>query len=107
MNEKFDPLFQAFEASSKDGKHFVPTGPGDGGGAGVFYVDFSDDYKRCLKMAREKLEREEHLSELERKEMDWVEYLKENRNKPLSEKLLKLKVSRSTKKNHVKLTVSR
>ena len=49
-------------------------------------------------MAREKLEREEHLSELERKEMDWVEYLKENRNKPLSEKLLKLKVSRSKKK---------
>ena len=55
-------------------------------------------------MAREKLEREEHLSELERKEMDWVEYLKENRNKPLSEKLLKLKVSRSKKKNYVKLT---
>ena len=49
-------------------------------------------------MAREKLEREEHLSELERKEMDWVEYLKENRNKPLSEKLLKLKVSRSKNK---------
>ena len=66
-------------------------------------MDFSDDYKRCLKMAREKLEREEHLSELERKEMDWVEYLKENRNKPLSEKLLKLKVSRSTKKKSCKV----
>ena len=51
------------------------------------------NYKRCLKLARKKLEEEENISELERKEMEWVEYLKESRNKPLSEKLIQLKVS--------------
>ena len=80
-------------ASTKDGYSFVPTGPGQGGGAGVYFIDFSDDYKRCLKLARKKLEEEENISELERKEMEWVEYLKESRNKPLSEKLIQLKVS--------------
>ena len=80
--------------STKDGYSFVPTGPGEGGGAGVYFIDFSEDYKRCLKMAREELEREHYISFLEQDEMDWVEFLKESRGKPLSEKLLHLKVNK-------------
>ena len=58
----------------------------------VYFVDFSEDYKRCLRMAREKLEDEEQLTLFEQKELEWVETLRKNRSRPLAEKLHSLKV---------------
>lgn len=59
----------------------------------VQFVDFSRDYKKCLKMARENLEKNEKLSLLEKQEMQWINDLKEIRGKPLSQKLIQLKVN--------------
>ena len=78
---------------SKDGYRFVPTGPGKGSGSGVYFIDFSDDYKRCLRKARAELEQREKLTQLEKQEMNWINDLKENRAKPLGDKLIQLKVS--------------
>ena len=83
---------QEEKSKEKAGYSFVPTGPGQGSGSGVYFIDSSDDYKRCLKMAREKLEKEEKLTILEKEEMNWVKSLKETREKTLTEKLLQLKV---------------
>ena len=44
-------------------------------------------------MARQDLEKETGLSEMEKAEMDWVESLKEDRPKSLEQKLLYLRVS--------------
>ena len=84
-------IFQ--EEKAKSGFSFVPTGPGKGSGSGVFFIDFSDDYKRCLKLARDKVEKEENLSKLEKEEMNWIKSLKESREKSLNEKMIQLKVS--------------
>ena len=81
------------EEKSKSGFSFVPTGPGKGSGSGVYFIDFSDDYKRCLKLARDKVEKEENLSKLEKEEMNWIKSLKESREKSLNEKMIQLKVS--------------
>ena len=81
------------EEKSKSGFSFVPTGPGKGSGSGVYFIDFSDDYKRCLKLARDKVEKEENLSALEKEEMNWIKSLKESREKSLNEKMIQLKVS--------------
>ena len=81
------------EEKTKSGFSFVPTGPGKGSGSGVFFIDFSDDYKRCLKLARDKVEKEEKLSKLEKEEMNWIKSLKESREKSLNEKMIQLKVS--------------
>ena len=81
------------EEKAKSGFSFVPTGPGKGSGSGVFFIDFSDDYKRCLKLARDKVEKEENLSKLEKEEMNWIKSLKESREKSLNEKMIQLKVS--------------
>ena len=62
-------LLQEEKAKDKAGFSFVPTGPGEGSGSGVYFIDFSDEYKHCLKLARDKLEKEEHLSKLEKEEM--------------------------------------
>ena len=62
----------------------------------VYFVDFSEDYKRCLRLARERMEDEEQLTVFEQKEMEWVETLRKNRSKPLGEKLRQLKVSSYT-----------
>ena len=62
----------------------------------VYFVDFSEDYKRCLRLARERMEDEEQLTVFEQKEMEWVETLRKNRSKPLGEKLRQLKVSTYT-----------
>ena len=83
------------EEKAKSGFSFVPTGPGKGSGSGVFFIDFSDDYKRCLKLARDKVEKEENLSKLEKEEMNWIKSLKESREKSLNEKMIQLKVSYS------------
>ena len=32
--------------SNRDGYMFVPTGPGKGSGSGIYFADFSPDYKR-------------------------------------------------------------
>ncbi len=87
-------MLQAMAHVEKDteGLSFVPTGPGKGSGSGVYFVDFSDDYKKCLKKAREKLEKDEKLSQIEKQEMDWINELKESRSKPLFDKLIQLKV---------------
>ncbi len=70
----------------------MPTGPGEGSGSGVYYIDFSDDFKKCLKLAREKLEKTEHVSEAEKMEDDWIGSLAEVRSRPLDEKFYNLKV---------------
>lgn len=60
---------------------FVPIGAGriptsGPGKKGVYYLDFSDDYKNCVKVVRETVEKESRLSELEKKEAAWVEDMK-------------------------------
>ena len=47
---------------------------------GVYYLDFSEDYKTCVKNARESVEKESHLSELEKMELAWVEEMKVGTN---------------------------
>ena len=80
----------------------------------VYFVDFSEDYKRCLRLARERMEDEEQLTVFEQKEMEWVETLRKNRSKPLGEKLRQLKVStylhsmsKSPQNAHLNLQLSR
>ena len=72
----------------------------------MYFVDFSEDYKRCLRLARERMEDEEQLTVFEQKEMEWVETLRKNRSKPLGEKLRQLKVSTYTvSENHQKYLI--
>jgi hypothetical protein len=87
-----NPIFFLTTDAGKDGYSFVPTGPGKGSGSGVFFIDFSDDYKRCLKLARENLEKMDHLSQLEQNESDWIKEIHKTRDMTLSEKLTYLKV---------------
>ena len=93
MHEVYQLQEEKSKTKDKSGFSFVPTGPGKGTGSGVYFIDFSDDYKRCLKLARDKVEREEKLSQLEKDEMNWIKSLKQNREKSLNEKMLQLKVS--------------
>ena len=79
-------------AGDVEGLTFVRTGPGYGGGGGVYYVDFSDEYKTCLKNAREELEKESRLSYLEKKESKWVDEISKDRDMPIEDRLLQLKV---------------
>ena len=46
-----------------------------------------------MKLARDELEKQENLSKLEKEEKNWIETLKEHREKTLHDKLLQLKVS--------------
>ena len=75
-----------------EGLSFVSTGPGQGTGGGVYYVDFSDEYKTCLKRARDELEKETQLSALEKKEAKWADEISQDRNLPIDDRLLQLKV---------------
>ena len=75
-----------------EGLSFVPTGPGYGSGGGVYYVDFSDEYKTCLKRARDEVEKETQLSVLEKKEAKWADEISQDRNLSIEDRLLQLKV---------------
>ena len=79
-------------ATELEGLSFVSTGPGQGTGGGVYYVDFSDEYKTCLKRARDELEKETQLSALEKKEAKWADEISQDRNLPIDDRLLQLKV---------------
>ena len=79
-------------ATELEGLSFVSTGPGHGTGGGVYYVDFSDEYKTCLKRARDELEKETQLSALEKKEAKWADEISQDRNLPIDDRLLQLKV---------------
>ena len=79
-------------ATELEGLSFVSTGPGQGTGGGVYYVDFSDEYKACLKRARDELEKETQLSALEKKEAKWADEISQDRNLPIDDRLLQLKV---------------
>ena len=46
-----------------------------------------------MRLARDKVEKEENLSKLEKEEMNWIKSLKESREKSLNEKMIQLKVS--------------
>ena len=67
---------------NRDEMTFVPIGTGRAiptsgpGKKGVYYLDFSDDYKNCVKTVREIVEKESRLSELEKTEAAWVEEMK-------------------------------
>ena len=67
---------------NRDEMTFVPIGAGRAiptsgpGKKGVYYLDFSDDYKNCVKTVREIVEKESRLSELEKTEAAWVEEMK-------------------------------
>ena len=82
-------------ATELEGLSFVSTGPGHGTGGGVYYVDFSDEYKTCLKRARDELEKETQLSALEKKEAKWADEISQDRNLPIDDRLLQLKVQKS------------
>ena len=84
----------ASEASAPEleGLSFVQTGPGYGGGGGIYYVDFSEEYKICLKKARDELEKESQLSHLEKKESKWVDEISQDRDLPIDHRLIQLKV---------------
>ena len=82
-----------------EGLSYVPTGVGFGGGGGVYYIDFSDEYKTCLKKARDELEKETKLSYLEKKETKWVDEISKNRDLPIDDRLIQLKVLNSV---HIK-----
>ena len=75
-----------------EGLSFVSTGPGYGSGSGVYYVDFSDEYKTCLKRARDEVEKETQLSFLEKKEAKWADEISQDRNLSIEDRLLQLKV---------------
>lgn len=75
------------EPDTKAGYHTILSGSEP-----IHFVDFSNDYKKCLKLARENLEKNEKLSLLEKQENEWINDLKGIRGKPLSEKLIQLKV---------------
>ena len=79
-------------ATELEGLSFVPTGPGQGGGGGIYYVDFSEEYKICLKRARDELEKESQLSHLEKKESKWVDEISQDRDLPIDHRLIQLKV---------------
>ena len=75
-----------------EGLSYVSTGPGQGSGSGVYFVDFSDEYKSCLKRTREEIEKETHLSMLEKREAKWADEISKDRNLPIEDRLLQLKV---------------
>ena len=75
-----------------EGLSYVSTGPGQGSGGGVYYVDFSDEYKTCLKRSRDEIEKETHLSMLEKREAKWADEISKDRNLPIEDRLLQLKV---------------
>jgi hypothetical protein len=75
-----------------EGLSFVSTGPGHGSGSGVYYIDFSDEYKTCLKRARDEVEKETQLSFLEKKEAKWADEISQDRNLSIEDRLLQLKV---------------
>lgn len=77
-----------------EGLSYVSTGPGQGSGSGVYYVDFSDEYKTCLKRSRDEIEKETHLSILEKREAKWADEISKDRNLPIEDRLLQLKVSK-------------
>ena len=80
-----------------EGLSYVSTGPGQGSGGGVYYVDFSDEYKTCLKRSRDEIEKETHLSMLEKREAKWTDEISKDRNLPIEDRLLQLKVFLQTK----------
>ena len=82
-----------------EGLSFISTGPGYGTGSGVYYIDFSDEYKGCLRRARDELEKETHLSFLEKKEAKWADEISQDRNLPIEDRLLQLKVQFSRRKS--------
>ena len=84
----------ASEASGPEleGLSYVSTGPGFGSGSGVYYVDFSNEYKECLRIARDELERETQLSFLEKKEAKWADEISHDRSLSIEDRLLQLKV---------------
>ena len=75
-----------------EGLSYVSTGPGQGSGGGVYYVDFSDEYKTCLKRSRDEIEKATHLSMLEKREAKWADEISKDRNLPIEDRLLQLKV---------------
>ena len=89
-----------------EGLSYVSTGPGQGSGGGVYYVDFSDEYKTCLKRSRDEIEKETHLSMLEKREAKWADEISKDRNLPIEDRLLQLKVFSHSKIRHYSTTLN-
>ena len=90
-----------------EGLSYVSTGPGQGSGGGVYYVDFSDEYKTCLKRSRDEIEKETHLSMLEKREAKWADEISKDRNLPIEDRLLQLKVFSHFKVRNYSITLKK
>jgi hypothetical protein len=74
------------------GLSFVPTGAGASAGKGVYFLDFSNEFRKSLKKAREELERQKGMTHLQKAEINWMKSMKADGDKTLQEKLACLKL---------------